>query len=86
MLLPSSLTSPFPAAAPAQREAREYCPLVTPGSYCFVEDTKLSRFSVTDGPAPAVRRFLSDYPEGVSYPSCLITLTRSHPHSSLLYG
>ncbi|KAG2449497.1 hypothetical protein HYH02_005641 [Chlamydomonas schloesseri] len=44
-------------------EAKHYCPLVTPGSYCIVEDTKLSRFSVVDGPTPAIARFLAAHPE-----------------------
>lgn len=36
---------------------RVYCPLVSKGSYCIVEDTKLSRWS-TDGPLESVHRFM----------------------------
>ncbi|KAG2482706.1 hypothetical protein HYH03_018386 [Edaphochlamys debaryana] len=41
-------------------ECKAYCPLVNEGSYCIVEDTKLSRFSVVGGPTPSIRRFLND--------------------------
>ena len=39
-----------------------YCPLVTPGCYCIVEDTKMSRWSST-GPQEAVLKFLKKHPE-----------------------
>ncbi|KXZ54516.1 hypothetical protein GPECTOR_4g581 [Gonium pectorale] len=39
-------------------EAKAYCPLVSEGSYCIVQDTKLSRFSAVGGPAPGIKRFL----------------------------
>ncbi|GIL83173.1 hypothetical protein Vretifemale_11986 [Volvox reticuliferus] len=41
-----------------QLEAQAYCPLVTVGSYCIIEDTKLSRFSAVGGPIPGIQRFL----------------------------
>ncbi|GLI59964.1 hypothetical protein VaNZ11_002019 [Volvox africanus] len=41
-----------------QLEAEAYCPLVTVGSYCIIEDTKLSRFSAVGGPTPGIERFL----------------------------
>ncbi|EFJ52043.1 hypothetical protein VOLCADRAFT_87175 [Volvox carteri f. nagariensis] len=46
-------------------EAEAYCPLVTNGSYCVVEDTKLSRFSAVGGPTPGIQRFLDAHPDFV---------------------
>ncbi len=43
-----------------QLEARAYCPLVTKGSYCIVQDTKLSRFAHIGGPTPGIARFLAE--------------------------
>ncbi|KAL6750792.1 cephalosporin hydroxylase-domain-containing protein [Haematococcus lacustris] len=40
-----------------QEELDAFCLLVTPGSYCVVQDTKMSRWG-NDGPLPAVKRFL----------------------------
>ena len=42
------------ACLPVQLEAAAFCPLVTIGSYCIVEDTKMSRWS-SSGPLPAVK-------------------------------
>lgn len=39
-----------------------YCPLVTPGSYCVVEDTKMSRWS-SNGPLEAVKAFMAEQGE-----------------------
>ena len=39
-----------------------YCPLVSVGCYCIVEDTKMSRWSST-GPHEAVQKFLKKHPE-----------------------
>ncbi|GFR52811.1 hypothetical protein Agub_g15433 [Astrephomene gubernaculifera] len=46
-----------------EMEASAYCPLVSPGSYCIVQDTKLSRFSSVGGPLPGIRKFLAKHPE-----------------------
>ncbi|GAX73538.1 hypothetical protein CEUSTIGMA_g989.t1 [Chlamydomonas eustigma] len=43
-------------------EMEAYCPLVSVGYYCIVEDTKMSRWSST-GPLEAVVRFLANHPE-----------------------
>jgi cephalosporin hydroxylase len=45
-----------------QEEMEAYCPLVSVGYYCIVEDTKMSRWSST-GPLEAVERFLAKHPE-----------------------
>ena len=42
---------------PSQEEMEKYCVLVTPGSYCIVEDTKISRWA-SIGPHEAVQEFL----------------------------
>ncbi|GFH07973.1 uncharacterized protein HaLaN_02865, partial [Haematococcus lacustris] len=39
-----------------------YCQLVTAGSYCIVEDVKLSRWS-SNGPLAAIRAFLAAHPD-----------------------
>ncbi len=39
-------------------EMEKYCPLVSVGQYCIVEDTKMSRWSST-GPLEAVKNFLA---------------------------
>lgn len=46
-------------------EMNAFCPLVTVGSYCIVEDTKLSRMILTDRPGPltAVHKWLPEHPE-----------------------
>mmetsp|Transcript_1095 Transcript_1095/g.2380 ORF Transcript_1095/g.2380 Transcript_1095/m.2380 type:complete len:513 (-) Transcript_1095:676-2214(-) len=43
-------------------ELDAYCPLVTVGSYCIVEDTKMSRWSA-DGPLSSVFTFMEKHPE-----------------------
>ena len=43
-----------------QAEMDIYCPLVSVGCYCIVEDTKMSRWS-TGGPLGAVKAFLSTH-------------------------
>uniref|UniRef100_A0A7R9VRG8 Rhamnosyl O-methyltransferase n=1 Tax=Chlamydomonas euryale TaxID=1486919 RepID=A0A7R9VRG8_9CHLO len=43
-------------------EMNLYCPMVSVGSYCIVEDTKMSRWSST-GPLEAVKEFLAHHPE-----------------------
>ncbi len=45
----------------SQRESELYCPFVTKGSYCILQDTKLSRLS-TNGPMQAVKDFVAKYP------------------------
>jgi len=44
------------------KELEAYCPLVSVGSYCIVEDTKMSRWHST-GPLEAVKDFLKTHPE-----------------------
>ena len=47
------------------QELEAYCTLVTPGSYCVVEDTKISRFSAEHEPGPlaAINKWLKSHPE-----------------------
>mmetsp|Transcript_1096 Transcript_1096/g.2385 ORF Transcript_1096/g.2385 Transcript_1096/m.2385 type:complete len:534 (-) Transcript_1096:676-2277(-) len=44
------------------KELEAYCPLVSVGSYCIVEDTKMSRWSA-DGPLSSVFTFMEKHPE-----------------------
>ncbi|GAX77817.1 hypothetical protein CEUSTIGMA_g5260.t1 [Chlamydomonas eustigma] len=44
------------------KEMEKYCPLVTVGAYCIVEDTKMSRWHST-GPLMAVKAFLEKHRE-----------------------
>lgn len=45
-------------------EMEAYCTLVTPGSFCIVEDTKLTRWTDSEpGPLAAVRSFIGWHPE-----------------------
>ncbi len=46
----------------SQTEAELYCPFVTEGSYCIIQDTKLSRFS-TNGPMKVAKDFVMQYPK-----------------------
>jgi cephalosporin hydroxylase len=46
------------------KELELYCPLVTVGSYCIIEDTKMSRWH-SDGPLAAVKDFVGRHPEFV---------------------
>ncbi|KAG2497012.1 hypothetical protein HYH03_005015 [Edaphochlamys debaryana] len=39
-------------------ECRAYCKFVTVGSYCIIQDTKLSRFHIDGGPTPALRTYM----------------------------
>mmetsp|Transcript_1094 Transcript_1094/g.2379 ORF Transcript_1094/g.2379 Transcript_1094/m.2379 type:complete len:534 (-) Transcript_1094:633-2234(-) len=39
-----------------------FCPMVSVGCYCIVEDTKMSRWSST-GPLESVKKFLENHPE-----------------------
>ncbi|KAG2493467.1 hypothetical protein HYH03_008284 [Edaphochlamys debaryana] len=39
-------------------ECKAYCKFVTPGSYCVVQDTKLSRYNADNGPAPAINTYM----------------------------
>ena len=55
-------------------ELEYYCPMVSVGCYCIVEDTKMSRWS-SDGPMAAVKRFLETHPEFV------IDRSREHLYS-----
>lgn len=51
-------------AAHVLAEMEAYCSLVSPGSYCVVEDTKLTRWgSANDGPLVAVKSFVGWHPE-----------------------
>jgi cephalosporin hydroxylase len=45
------------------QEMEAYCTLVTPGSYCIVEDTKISRFSGEHepGPSAAINKWLKNH-------------------------
>ncbi|KAG1656016.1 hypothetical protein FOA52_005644 [Chlamydomonas sp. UWO 241] len=43
-------------------EMAVYCPLVSVGSYCIVEDTKMSRWA-SNGPLESVKKFLASHPE-----------------------
>ncbi len=45
----------------AQIEAEKYCPFTTVGSYCLIQDTKLSRFT-TNGPLHAAKDYVTHYP------------------------
>jgi len=45
-----------------RNEMEALCPLVTVGSYCIVEDTKMSRWSA-DGPLSSVFTFMEKHPE-----------------------
>ncbi|KAL6754010.1 S-adenosyl-L-methionine-dependent methyltransferase [Haematococcus lacustris] len=45
-----------------REEMDHYCQLVTAGSYCIVEDVKLSRWS-SNGPLAAIRAFLAAHPD-----------------------
>jgi len=47
------------------QEMAAYCPLVSVGSYCIVEDVKLSRWAAT-GPLEAIQAFLEQNPNWVS--------------------
>ena len=66
-----------------------YCPLVSVGCYCIVEDTKMSRWSST-GPHEAVQKFLKKHPEfelvstgsGVTQSGTLQILRSLTPNSS----
>jgi cephalosporin hydroxylase len=52
------------AAAHVLTEMESYCPLVSAGSFCIVEDTKLSRWTNSDpGPLSSVQSFLAWHPE-----------------------
>jgi cephalosporin hydroxylase len=45
-------------------EMEAYCGLVSPGSFCIIEDTKLTRWTNADaGPLESVRSFVSLHPE-----------------------
>ena len=55
-------------------EMEYYCPMVSVGCYCIVEDTKMSRWS-SDGPMEAVKRFIVIHPEFV------IDRSREHLYS-----
>ena len=47
-----------------EAELDAYCkPFVTPGSYCLVEDGKLSRMGAYGGPLQAVQKFLKANPD-----------------------
>lgn len=50
------------SSAHVAKELELYCPLVTVGSYCIVEDTKMSRWH-SDGPLGAVLEFVRRHPE-----------------------
>jgi cephalosporin hydroxylase len=43
-----------------QKEAEAYCPFVTQGSYCIIQDTKLGRFA-TVGPLRAAKDYAAKY-------------------------
>jgi cephalosporin hydroxylase len=52
------------AAAHVLTEMEAYCPLVSVGSFCIVEDTKLSRWTNSDpGPLASVQSFLAWHAE-----------------------
>jgi cephalosporin hydroxylase len=52
------------AATHVLTEMESYCPLVSAGSFCIVEDTKLSRWTNSDpGPLSSVQSFLAWHPE-----------------------
>ncbi len=44
-----------------QRETELYCPFATVGSYCIVQDTKLSRFA-SQGPLQAAKDYARLHP------------------------
>jgi cephalosporin hydroxylase len=51
-------------AAHVLAEMEAYCGLVSAGSFCIVQDTKLSRWTNADpGPLAAVRAFVGQHPE-----------------------
>jgi cephalosporin hydroxylase len=52
------------AAAHVLTEMESYCPLVSAGSFCVIEDTKLTRWTNSDpGPMASVQSFLGWHPE-----------------------
>ena len=51
------LTHMYAPPPALQKEMDAYCHLVTAGSYCIVEDTKMSRWS-SDGPLTAVKTYM----------------------------
>jgi cephalosporin hydroxylase len=52
------------AAAHVLTEMESYCPLVSAGSFCVIEDTKLTRWTNSDpGPMASVQSFLAWHPE-----------------------
>ncbi len=73
-----------------------YCPLVSVGCYCIVEDTKMSRWS-SDGPLASVHKFLKKHPEfelvsaeGIGEPAVALGVPPSPPRQDrkreLLYS
>lgn len=72
----------------SERHVREeldcYAPLVTPGSYCLVQDGVIDELlffrSARPGPQPAIKSFLRDHPEfSVDVQRCRRFLITHHP-------